>query len=227
MQSYLQELIAYLSFLPALGLAVVFLGALLEAVAVIGTVIPGSAVVFIGGIVVGLGVLDPWSTATAAVVGAILGNGFSFWLGRRHGENIRSAWPLRKYPELFERGRAYFQTRGTISLFMARFLGPMRTIVPLIAGSSDMPVWRFYAVNAMSAVAWAAAHLIPGLVLGASLQWAGAVSPRLVVLLALCAAVLWSLRLLWRAVGRHGVRVREICSPQLLVSSSSGDGVRP
>lgn len=50
---------------------------------------------------------------------------------------------------------------------------------------------RFYGVNILSAVAWAAANLIPGALFGASLQLAGAISSRLAMLLVLVAAILW------------------------------------
>lgn len=205
MQAHLQGLIAYLSAHPELALAAVFAGALLEAIAVIGTVIPGSTVVFAGGTLIELGVLDPWWTAAAAISGAIIGDGLSFWLGHRYGNGIQSMWPMRNHPGLFERGRAYFERHGRSSIFIARFLGPVRAIVPLIAGMSNMPPLQFYSVNVVSALAWAAAHLLPGLAFGASLQLAGAVSSRIVVLLVLIAVVLWLLFKLGAAAKRYGV----------------------
>jgi membrane protein DedA with SNARE-associated domain/membrane-associated phospholipid phosphatase len=204
MQSHLQDLIGYFSAHPGLALGLVFAGAMLEALAVVGSVIPGSTAVFIGGTLIGLGVLNPWWTAAAAIIGAILGDGLSFWLGRRYGEHIRSVWPMRKHPELFERGRAYFEKRGASSIFIGRFLGPLRAIVPLVAGMSKMPSLKFYAVNIASAFAWASAHLLPGIAFGASLQLAGAVSSRLVVLLVLVAFAFWLLLKLWDVAKRYG-----------------------
>lgn len=204
MQAHFHRLIGYFSAHPELALVAIFAAAMLEAVAVIGTVIPGSTLVFIGGALIGLGVLDPWWTAVAAIVGAIVGDGLSFWLGHRYGEGIRSKWPLRKHPELFERGRAYFDKRGRSSIFIGRFLGPLRAIVPLIAGMSGMPIVQFYIVNVISVLAWAAVHLLPGVAFGASIQLAGAVSTRLVVLLVMTAVFLWLLFKLWALVKRHG-----------------------
>ena len=160
--------------------------------AVIGSVVPGSSIVFVGGVLVGVGALDVWSTAAAALVGAIIGDGASFWLGHRYREQIRGMWPVKNHLALFERGDVYFQKKGTKSIFLGRFLGPLRAIVPVIAGMSDMPALKFYLVNVASAFAWAALHLIPGVVFGASLQLAGAVSSRLALLLILTAVVLWA-----------------------------------
>ena len=79
---------------------------------------------------------------------------------------------------IFARGQAYFEKNGGKSVFLGRFLGPVRAIVPVIAGMSNMPPARFYTMNVLSALAWSTAHLLPGVLFGASLQVAGAVSSR-------------------------------------------------
>ncbi len=187
-----------------MALAAVFAAAVLEALAVIGTVIPGSTIVFAGGVLIGLHALNPWTTATLAVAGAVLGDGISYWLGCHYRKKIRILWPMRRYPALFDRGQAYFENNGGKSVFLGRFLGPLRAIVPVIAGMSNMPPTRFYAMNVLSAFVWSAAHLIPGVLFGASLQLAGAVSSRLALLLVALALLLWGTGVLVRAAIRLG-----------------------
>ena len=211
MQSHLQSLIAQLAAHPHAALAAVFAAAALEALAVVGTFIPGSTVVFAGGALVALGALDPWLAAGAAVAGAVLGDGLSYWLGRRYHERIALLWPLRSHPDILARGRAYFAERGGRSVFLGRFLPPVRAIVPVVAGMSDMPARRFFAMNALSAVAWAAAHLVPGMLFGASLGLAGAVSSRLIVLILAVAAFLWlSARVARFVIGYGWPRLRRL-----------------
>ena len=94
---------------------------------------------FAGGVLVGLKALDPWLAAAAAVVGAILGDGASYWLGRHYRARIRAMWPLRQHPGLLARGQAYFERNGGKSVFLGRFLGPVRAIVP---GSSQASACR-------------------------------------------------------------------------------------
>ena len=204
MHSHLEALIAALAAHPGAALAAVFAAAALEAVAVIGTVVPGSTVVFAGGVLVGLGALDfRWAFAVA-VCGAILGDGVSYWLGHRHHEKLRGMWPLKGRAALLDRGEAYFGANGRKSVFVARFLGPLRAIVPVAAGIAGMPARDFYIANVLSALAWAALHLLPGMLFGASLQLAGAVSSRLLVLLVMLAALFWALGRLARAVFGYG-----------------------
>ena len=204
MHSHLEALISALAAHPGAALAAIFAAATLEAVAVIGTVVPGSTVVFAGGVLVGLGVLDLRWAFAVAVCGAILGDGVSYWLGYRHHDKLRRMWPLKGRTALLDRGQAYFAANGRKSVFVARFLGPLRAIVPVAAGIAGMPARDFYVANVLSALAWAGAHLLPGLLFGASLQLAGAVSSRLLVLIVLIAALLWASSRLTRFAFHHG-----------------------
>ena len=223
----MQFLIDALSQHPALALAAVFAAALLEAVAVIGTVIPGSSVVVVGGVLVGLQVLDPWWAALAAVTGATLGDGMSYWLGRRYHDRLLGLWPLKKYPALFERGQAYFARNGGKSVFLGRFFGPLRAIVPVVAGMSDMPVLQFTLMNVLSAVAWAGVHLLQGALFGASLQLAGAVSSRLLILLLGLALTAWLGTVLLRLIHRSAWPVISGQRERLLAWARARPGVLP
>lgn len=192
MESHLQALIVYFSAHPHIGLSVVFAASLLESVALIGTLVPGSTLVFAGGVLVGLNAFSLEWAMGAAVAGAILGDGFSYWFGSHYRNKIYSVWPLKHYPALLETGQAYFVDNGGKSLFFGRFLGPVRAIVPVAAGMAGMPAIPFYFINILSALAWAAAHVVPGMIFGASLQLAGAVSGRLVIILLFVALVFWT-----------------------------------
>ena len=124
-------------------------------------------------------------------MGAIAGDGMSFWLGGRYKERIVQMWPFSKHPEVLEAGQRFFRKQGAKSVVLARFIGPLRAIVPVVAGMLGMPPVRFYAMNVLSALLWAPAHILPGVVFGASVLLAGAVSFRLVVILALLVCIVW------------------------------------
>ena len=217
-------MIDYFTAHPEFALGAVFVAALLESLAVIGTIVPGSSIVFAGGMLVGLKALDPWHAAVAAIMGAILGDGISFELGRRYHDQIRSMWPARNYPALFERGQAYFAAHGGRSVFLGRFLGPLRAIVPVIAGMANMPPAHFFAMNVLSALAWAAAHLLPGVLFGASLQIAGAISSRLVVLIATVVAAVWLLTHVVRLAVRIGMPYVRMIQDRLVTQARERPG---
>jgi membrane-associated protein len=57
---------------------------------------------------------------------------------------------------------AFFHRFGTLAIFLARFVAPIRAVVPITAGALDVPPARFYAVNIPAVVLWACAHVLPG-----------------------------------------------------------------
>lgn len=225
--SPVQPLIDFLTQHPAVAIAVVFFASLLESVAVIGTIVPGSSVVFAAGVLIGLQALDPWWVAAAAVFGATLGDGVSYWLGRHYHERLCTWWPLSAHPGLLARGKSYFAQHRGKSVFLGRFLGPVRAIVPVVAGMSDMPVRRFAVVNVLSAIAWSAAHLLPGALFGASLQLAGAVSSRLLILVTGVVAVAWLCVAVLRQVFRSVLPVIARQRDRLVAWARSGTGMLP
>ena len=70
-----------------------------------------------------------------------------------------------KNPDLFfrlKRGIHFFAKYGEASVFIGRFFGPLRAIVPLTAGMMNMPTGRFYIANILSAFVWAPALIYFG-----------------------------------------------------------------
>ncbi|NML30053.1 bifunctional DedA family/phosphatase PAP2 family protein [Paraburkholderia antibiotica] len=172
-------------------LAIVFLAAFLEAIAVIGTFIPGSTAMFLAGALTGTGSLSLGWVFFWAILGAVAGDGMSFWIGERYKDRIVHLWPFRTHPEVLDAGQRFFVKHGAKSVVLARFIGPLRAIVPVVAGMMGMSPLRFYAINLLSALLWAPAHILPGVVFGASVLLAGAVSFRLVVILAMLVCIVW------------------------------------
>ncbi|MDR7005087.1 bifunctional DedA family/phosphatase PAP2 family protein [Paraburkholderia strydomiana] len=189
-QAYL-HLLHQLAGHPEWMLTVVFFAAFLESVAVIGTFVPGSTAMFLAGALTGTGSLSLGWVLAWAIVGAIAGDGLSFWLGSRYKKRIVKLWPFSRHPEVLEAGYRFFDKHGAKSVVLARFVGPLRAIVPVVAGMLGMSPVRFYGMNVLSALLWAPAHILPGVVFGASVLLAGAVSFRLVVVLALLVGSVW------------------------------------
>lgn len=175
---------------PHLATAAVFLLAAAESLALVGLVVPGATGIVAAGAFVALGAMDFWPTLAAAALGAIVGDGLSYWIGFHYRERLRALWPFSRHPGWLSRGEAFFLRHGGKSVLFGRFVGAVRPIIPLIAGMLGMRPAAFYGVNVLSAVAWAPAYLLPGLAVGLSLALAGQIAARLVALLALFGAMI-------------------------------------
>ncbi|HUI19418.1 MAG TPA: VTT domain-containing protein [Alphaproteobacteria bacterium] len=176
-----------------------------ESLPVLGSLIPGTTIIVAISVLVPSGAVDIWWLLASAILGAILGDGFSYWVGYRYRQTIAGVWPLKRYPQLVELGRVAVGKHGGKSILFARFTPAIRAIVPLVAGILAMDPWRFYLVNVGSAIAWATLHIVPAVIAGATLAVAGAVGGRLLVLILVLAVILWLVALLVRAAVGKGV----------------------
>lgn len=143
--------------------AILFLCAFAESLAFVGLVVPGVVLLTAGGALVASGVLGFWQVYAAIALGAVLGDAVSYWLGRLFGHHVPHVWPFRRRPEFLERSTRFFLRHGGKSVFFARFLGPLRPVVPLTAGMMAMPHHRFQVANLTSAVIWAPLMMAPGI----------------------------------------------------------------
>jgi undecaprenyl-diphosphatase len=225
MEHYYFKLLHLLSSYPEWTLAVVLLASFLESVAFIGTFVPGSTAMFIAGALVGTGALNLGWVFVCAIAGAIAGDAASFWFGQRYADRIAQMWPFRTHPGALTAGKKYFEKHGAKSVVLARFVAPMRAVVPVVAGVAGMTPARFLAVNILSALVWAPTHILPGVVFGASIELAGAVSIRLVVILIIITALAWLMFNVARVIVSHAMRWTIASRDALLAWAQNGRGL--
>lgn len=160
--SYIDPLIAFVSAHAWLAYLTLFLAALLEAVPVVGSVIPGSTIILALSALVPGGELKLQWVLLAAIIGALIGDGSAYVVGHRTQHEILSTWPLSRYPAVIAQSEALFRRWGTWAVFFARFVPPIRAFVPVTAGALGMTRLRFFAANIPAILLWAPAHVLPG-----------------------------------------------------------------
>lgn len=206
-----QQFLEWITAHPHWALALLGVVSLVDAIFIIGAFVPASIVLFALGALVALGSLELCPTAAVAAAGAVMGDGLSFWLGRRYGERLFQWKPLAKYPDMVEGGRRFFARHGGKGVMLARFLGPVRAVTPAVAGASGMPAWQFLLADSVAAYLWALVYIVPGVVFGASLGLAAEVAGRLASLLVLSFVVIgmsiWLTRASVRMLQAHAERL--------------------
>jgi len=175
--SLIDPLIAFVSAHAWLAYLTLFLAAFLEAVPIVGAVIPGSTIIFaLSGLVPGGELQLAWVLASA-IAGALLGDGSAFWLGHRGQREILNVWPLSGYPGVVAQSEAFFHRWGALAVFFARFVPPIRALVPVTAGALGMSPPTFYAINISAILLWAPAHILPGVLAVSVLHRYGGFAP--------------------------------------------------
>jgi membrane protein DedA with SNARE-associated domain/membrane-associated phospholipid phosphatase len=190
METLIAQVVDWVKDNPNWSLAAVFLISVSESLAVVGLVVPGVMMMGVMGALIAAGAIGFWPVVIAAVLGAIVGDGLSFWLGHYFKNDIRRYWPFSRYPETLNFGVRFFDKYGSLSIVFGRFVGPVRPVIPVVAGMMGMTPARFTVANVVSALFWAPAYILPGILVGASVKLAAETTVRLaIVLLGLLGAI--------------------------------------
>lgn len=184
MTYYLNLLVNWIQANPEWAILLTFLIALSESIIIIGTLIPGSVTMTGIGILAGSGVMRIDLALGAAIAGAIVGDFGSYLIGYIFKNRIPSIWPFSKYPHWINYTKDYFNKHGGKSVFFGRFIGPIRAIIPVVAGMMHMNKLQFLVANIASAFGWAIIYIMPGYLIGAaSIELADGSRKRLIIIL--------------------------------------------
>jgi membrane protein DedA with SNARE-associated domain len=133
-----------------------------ESLAVVGLLIPATTIMIATGGLMGSGVIEPLPVIIWAIIGACLGDWLSYAIGRRVGPAVFRHRLVRPHRSVLAKARLFFRRFGFASIFFARFLGPVRACVPLVAGVMQMEKKPFQIANVASAIVWVPMLFGPG-----------------------------------------------------------------
>jgi len=177
MDTWIQQI---LIFLPAGNKynILIFFVAFAESLPVAGLLVPGSTIIVLAGFLIVAGKGNLATLILVAVLGALFGDLLSLWLGKRYGGIFLRMRFFRRRRKMIRYAQNFFLTHGGKSLFFARFLGPIRGIVPFIAGLSKMPNRTATGYILFSSILWGICYPSLGYLGGSSLQQAQTMGAR-------------------------------------------------
>lgn len=160
----MNELLAGLAGLAAWQVLAVVAGVgLVEGTGVLGYVVPGLATLVAAGSLASAGVVPlPWLLAVA-ITSAVVGDSTGYWLGRLVGPRLERSGPGRLLGEKrWSDGRRFLVRRGFWAVVAGRWFGPVRAIVPLLAGASGMTYGSFVKANLLGIVSYSTTAVLAG-----------------------------------------------------------------
>lgn len=146
---------------------VVLLVALLESTILIGTFVPGTVILLFFGFTASQGDVSLLWVIFATSIGAIIGDFISYACGRYGSGFVKEHRGFLRLSHV-EVGRAFFTKHGGKSVLLGRFVGPLRQIIPFIAGAVHMARWKFVYLNVAGAFLWAITYIVLGYYFGAN-----------------------------------------------------------
>jgi membrane protein DedA with SNARE-associated domain len=182
--------------------AVLFAMTLLEALLIVGLLIPILGVMLAAGALVAQGALHPVEAILWCSAGAAVGDALSYLMGRglggRRATRLLFAGPSdkKKGRRLLARAKLLTRRHGVLAIAAARYLGPARPFIPILAGMSRTRGWSFQLANVLSAPIWVVSLLAPGYLAARNLKMFGS-NPALASGLALGVILAVGLGVLW------------------------------
>lgn len=170
MEQWAAEVVAFISSSQGWAGPLIATLAFAESMAFLSLLVPFTAMIVASGALLASGTLDPWVIIPWGILGACLGDAVSYWIGRYFGRRVHHVWPFKNDPALLDQGHRFFARWGVLSVFLGRFFGPLRAVVPLVAGVMEMPQGRFQVANITSAIVWLPLLMLPGAVAGTLFQ---------------------------------------------------------
>jgi membrane protein DedA with SNARE-associated domain len=167
LETSIKNLSEFLHHHPNYGQIFAFSIAFLESLPIIGTIVPGIITMSLIGSLIGSRTLPATSTFISIVVGALSGDFLGYYLGLKGQGFIKNSILFKRYHHLFQWGEDFFNKHGSKSLLIGRFVGPLRSTIPLIAGILKMPQYLFTLAIIPTAILWSLVYLTPGFLLGA------------------------------------------------------------
>jgi len=167
-----QQLAALLSEQSRMAYTVLFMGAFFETLIPLSLAIPGELFFIAGALLAGMKALDLWAVMAVLYTGGILGDNFSYWMGRRYGLSLfdsLSRWPIvgrHMHDGNYRRGRDFFQQRGAMAVFVARLCGPLSWVTPAMAGSFGLDYRKFLRFNTLGVIIGIGEFIVVGYFFG-------------------------------------------------------------
>jgi|SRR3989344_75360 len=155
-----------------LAYLILFLGSYFETLIGPGFFIPGEPFFLGGAILAGTGVLNMIIVSISCILGGILGDSSSYFIGRRYGEYIFKILFKKENKHFniknYNKGINYLKTYGKKSIFFARLMGPLSWITPFLAGTLHIKYKDFIKYNVPGVIVGIGWFLMIGYIFGFS-----------------------------------------------------------
>lgn len=143
---------------------------LLEAIPLVGSLIPGHVVIISAGFFAKLGILNLGAVLVVGIAAAVLGDIASFLLGRRYGYAF-----LQKFGKyIFLKQEHIDATKKLIdahtgkTIILGKFSPITRAYVPFLVGASGVHIRTFWLYNIVGGALWISGSVLVGYIFGAS-----------------------------------------------------------
>ena len=171
----------------------------------IGTLLEGETVVFLGGFAAHQGYLNVAATVAVAFSGTLIGDQFFFYLGRLRGRSYLRRRPI--WQAKIDRVSRFIDTHENLLMLAYRYMYGIRTLTPFALGLANVSRLKYFCFSVFGALVWSSLVVTAGYLSGRLLnRWLGELKhhePEIIIGVLGLSVLVWLARL---AINRHRAR---------------------
>ncbi|MEE3661040.1 DedA family protein [Brenneria sp. g21c3] len=152
------------------ALIAVMLVAFLESLAVVGLLLPGTLLMATLGALIGSGKLGLYPAWGVGIIGCLLGDWISYYIGRRFKGPLHRWSFLKKHQTMLRKTEHALHQHHMATVLIGRFVGPTRPLIPMVAGMLELPPWKFALPNIIGSLTWPPVYFFPGILAGVAID---------------------------------------------------------
>lgn len=139
-----------------------------ETAVFLGFFLPGEIAAVLGGVLASRGHLSLPLIIVIVVAAAISGPFIGYEIGRRMGDRLFRARPLRRVQGGVDRTRVVLARRGGAAVLLGRFVAIVRALMPAAAGAAQVRYRTFTLYNVLGGLIWGVGYVLLGYLAGSA-----------------------------------------------------------
>lgn len=149
---------------------IIILVTFLESLALIGLLLPGIVFMTTIGTLIGQEKIPFYPAWIIGIIGCLLGDYLSYYIGLIFKKWIYKINLFNKNIILFNKIQKTLYQYSTFTIFIGKFIGPIRPLVTMIAGMIKLPIKKFILPSLMASILWPLLYFLPGIITGVILN---------------------------------------------------------
>ncbi|MBI4067038.1 DedA family protein [Candidatus Gottesmanbacteria bacterium] len=183
------------------GYIIIFLGACLESILVLGFILPGGVVVLLGGYFASQGQLSLTIVIFLAWMGMFIGDMLNYLLGKGSFVNFFQKFiKSNQFTEKKKLAQKYINEYGGYSIFYSHIIGHLRSVISFTAGAVGYPWRKFVGVVIVASLIWSVIFSAIGYFVGNTTVGVRNISERTTIITLAIATIMIGLHIIQKLI---------------------------
>ncbi|XBC39857.1 MAG: DedA family protein [Buchnera aphidicola (Chaetogeoica yunlongensis)] len=152
------------------ALLIITIISFLESLALIGLILPGIVFMSILGTFIGNGTLKLYPAWISGIIGCMFGDWISYYLGWKFKKYLKKVSLLKKNNIVLNRTKNTLKKYPMSTIFIGRFIGPIRPLIPMVCGMLNISLKKFILPNIIGCILWPPIYFLPGIFAGIAIN---------------------------------------------------------